>query len=156
MVRREVLAYMAFHTTVYLSPFLQGKEDLWGNAMFMLTKTQRPQPVPKWRLCLRLIDRLLPGPLVVALEVADASTPYFADIMALQAEVMVEEVRSAFIDEVTKIERLESWTKHMLTVKIQEEIPWKKKSPFEYFLNISAFVAKDWASPMRHPLIEQR
>ncbi|KAL1480423.1 hypothetical protein MTO96_051043 [Rhipicephalus appendiculatus] len=80
------------------------------------------------------------------------------------------------------IERLESWTKHMLTVKaqsigvhtffmaqyainvfvnntmaqIEEEIPWNKKSPFEYFLNVSAFVAKDWASPMRHPLIEQR
>ncbi|KAL1467220.1 hypothetical protein MTO96_042321, partial [Rhipicephalus appendiculatus] len=39
---------------------------------------------------------------------------------------------------------------------IEEEIPWNKKSPFEYFLNVSAFVAKDWASPMRHPLIEQR
>ncbi|KAH8008600.1 hypothetical protein HPB51_000009 [Rhipicephalus microplus] len=152
MARREVLAYMAFHTTVYLAPFLQGKEDLWGFAMFMLTKTQRPQPVPKWRLCLRL------------------------------AEVMIEEVRSSFIEEVMAIERLESWTKHMLTVKaqsirvhtffmaqyainvfvnntmaqIEEEIPWKKDSPFEYFLNVSAFMAKDWASPIRHPLIEQR
>ncbi|XP_075739737.1 membrane metallo-endopeptidase-like 1 [Rhipicephalus microplus] len=176
---REVLAYMAFHTTVYLAPFLQGKEDLWGFAMFMLTKTQRPQPVPKWRLCLRLVCRLLPGPLVVAIELVDASTPFFADIMA---EVMIEEVRSSFIEEVMAIERLESWTKHMLTVKaqsirvhtffmaqyainvfvnntmaqIQEEIPWKKESPFEYFLNVSAFMAKDWASPIRHPLIEQR
>ncbi|XP_075739611.1 uncharacterized protein LOC142785089 isoform X2 [Rhipicephalus microplus] len=150
---REVLAYMAFHTTVYLAPFLQGKEDLWGFAMFMLTKTQRPQPVPKWRLCLRLVDRLLPGPLLVAIELVDASTPFFADIMA---EVMIEEVRSSFIEEVMAIERLESWTKHMLTVKIQEEIPWKKESPFEYFLNVSAFMVKDWASPIRHPLIEQR
>ncbi|KAL3212215.1 hypothetical protein MRX96_036072 [Rhipicephalus microplus] len=40
--------------------------------------------------------------------------------------------------------------------QIEEEIPWKKESPFEYFLNVSAFMAKDWASPIRHPLIEQR
>ncbi|KAL3221966.1 hypothetical protein MRX96_050141 [Rhipicephalus microplus] len=154
--------------------------------------------MPKWRLCLRLVDRLLPGPLLVAIELVDASTPFFADIMARitehlvlrqllsqtkrKAEVMIEEVRSSFIEEVMAIERLESWTKHMLTVKaqsirvhtffmaqyainvfvnntmaqIQEEIPWKKESPFEYFLNVSAFMAKDWASPIRHPLIEQR
>ncbi|XP_075739678.1 uncharacterized protein LOC142785124 [Rhipicephalus microplus] len=86
---REVLAYMAFHTTVYLAPFLQGKEDLWGFAMFMLTKTQRLQPVPKWRLCLRLVDRLLPGPLVVAIELVDAGTPFFADIMARITEHLV-------------------------------------------------------------------
>ncbi|KAL3241976.1 hypothetical protein MRX96_047834 [Rhipicephalus microplus] len=34
-----------------------------------------------------------------------------------KAEVMIEEVRSSFIEEVMAIERLESWTKHMLTVK---------------------------------------
>ncbi|XP_075739681.1 uncharacterized protein LOC142785125 isoform X3 [Rhipicephalus microplus] len=32
---------------------------------------------------------------------------------------MIEEVRSSFIEEVMAIERLESWTKHMLTVKAQ-------------------------------------
>ncbi|KAL3203960.1 hypothetical protein MRX96_041586, partial [Rhipicephalus microplus] len=95
--------------------------------------------------------------------------------MFIPAEVMIEEVRSSFIEEIMAIERLESWTKHMLTVKaqsirvhtffmaqyainvfvnntmaqIQEEIPWKKESPFEYFLNVSAFMAKDWASPIR-------
>ncbi|XP_054932305.2 uncharacterized protein [Dermacentor andersoni] len=78
----DVLAYMAFHTTVYLSPYLKGKEDLWGHAMFMLTGSQRPQPVPKWRLCLRLVDKLLPGPLVVAFEMADSSKPFFADLVA--------------------------------------------------------------------------
>ncbi|KAH7981064.1 hypothetical protein HPB49_021261 [Dermacentor silvarum] len=78
----DVLAYMAFHTTVYLSPYLKGKEELWGHTMFMLTGSQRPQPVPKWRLCLRLIDKLLPGPLVVAFETADRSKPFFADLVA--------------------------------------------------------------------------
>ncbi|XP_050043126.3 uncharacterized protein [Dermacentor andersoni] len=94
---------------------------------------------------------------------------------------MVEEVRSAFIDEIIEIERLENWTKHILTLKaqsigvhtfftaessinvfvndaareMQQQIAWKN-NPFEYFLAVSAFVAKDWANPMRHPLIEQR
>ncbi|XP_077512089.1 neprilysin-1-like [Amblyomma americanum] len=171
-------AYLAFHTTIYLSPFFENKDYLWDVSMFTLTGRNHPTPVPKWRLCLRLVDRVLPGFMIVALEKNDTTTPEFVELMA---DVMAEEVRSSFIDEVMALQHLDNWTRYVLTkkaqsvvvhslfparfaasvivksliLKINTEIHWSKNS-LQHFLQISAFMAKDWTGSLRHPLVDRR
>lgn len=79
--RADVYAYMAFHTTVYLSPFLEGKDEFWEPAMFLITRRKRSRAVTKSRLCLRLADRLLPSLTMVAIEGAATITPLFSELM---------------------------------------------------------------------------
>ncbi|XP_049517419.1 neprilysin-3 [Dermacentor silvarum] len=94
---------------------------------------------------------------------------------------MAEEIRSAFIDEVMAIERVDNWTRHILTqkaqsvvvlsffparytanvlvnmmsTKINKAVEWKNKS-MDYFLQVSAFMAPSWTAPMHHPLVDRR
>ncbi|XP_077512853.1 EEF1AKMT4-ECE2 readthrough transcript protein-like [Amblyomma americanum] len=176
----DAMAYVAFHTAVYLSPFLEEKEDFWEPAMVLVTRRTRPHPVPKWRLCLRLLDRLLPGMMIVTFQKDDTITPLFSDLMA-RADVIADEVRYGFVDDVEELDRVENYTRFVLTLKadkiglhsfftaensinvfvngtsraIQANVPWNN-NPIEYFLGVSAYMAALWANGMRHPLAERR
>ncbi|XP_077552776.1 neprilysin-2-like [Haemaphysalis longicornis] len=174
----DVYAYMAFHTTVYLSPFLEDKDAFWEPAMFLITRRKRSRAVTKSRLCLRLAEKVLPSLTMVAIERAATVTPLFSELMA---DVIAEEVRSAFIDQVMDITRVDMWTKHVLVRRAQSlglhsfyparysmnllvrtkakeigaKVQWKN-NPLEYFLGVSEIMAADWASKKRHLLVKRR
>ncbi|XP_077553416.1 uncharacterized protein LOC144168274 [Haemaphysalis longicornis] len=171
----NVYAYMAFHTAIYLSPFLKDKEYFWDTAMLLITRRKRSSPVPKERLCLRLVDKVLPSLMMAAIEMTISSNPLSSQVMA---DVIAEEVRSAFIDQVTFIQRVDPWTRHILIRRAQNvgvrsfysppcstnrlvlDLARTIKSeigftnPLEYFMSVSQFMGFEWATPGRHVLVQ--
>ncbi|KAH9371539.1 hypothetical protein HPB48_002397 [Haemaphysalis longicornis] len=123
---------MAFHTTVYLSPFLEDKDAFWEPAMFLITRRKRSRAVTKSRLCLRLAEKVLPSLTMVAIERAATVTPLFSELMA---DVIAEEVRSAFIDQVMDITRVDMWTKHVL-VRRAQSLGLHSFYPARYSMNL--------------------
>ncbi|XP_054931908.1 endothelin-converting enzyme 1-like [Dermacentor andersoni] len=157
--------YMGLHLTVYVSPFLEDGQSFVEASSFLLSgRTGSP---PKWRLCVRLVDRILPTLLIVSFEQYMNRSDTFSELMAY---IMAEELRSAFIDEFSHIERFDNWTKYIvseqleqvrmlflfparfsansllpdLVNKIETEVPAMNQS-LQYFLKLSALVASKWA-----------
>ncbi|CAN8020294.1 unnamed protein product, partial [Ixodes persulcatus] len=76
--------YLGFQATVYLSPFLRDKQSFWASALYSLSG-QRQRDPPKWRLCLHLVDRLLPGLLMESIRMTQNETTGFREFMACTA-----------------------------------------------------------------------
>ncbi|XP_070388497.1 platelet binding protein GspB-like isoform X2 [Dermacentor albipictus] len=194
----HVYRYVGFHATAYLSPFLQSKEALWELALYAAAR-QMPRrklamgrvldkatleavvsrgPPSKWRLCLHVVDRLLPGILVVAFARATNDTAIFMELMA---DVIAEEVRSTFIDQVGSVTYLDNWTRQIFRWKAratnmyslsplrqffhQAVIDYAKQmqtklqnvnSSLDIFLKASAFVGSAWRDPKQSILEGQR
>nr|XP_054932438.1 neprilysin-1-like [Dermacentor andersoni] len=199
----HVYRYVGFHATAYLSPFLQSKEALWELALYAAArqmprrKMKSPQqatgrvldeatleavvgrvPPRKWRLCLHIVDRLLPGILVVAFARATNDTAIFMELMA---DVIAEELRSTFIDQVGRMTYFDNWTRQMFRWKArsinlyslfplrqffhQTVIDYAKQmqtklqnvnSSLDIFLKASAFVGSAWSDPKQNILEDQR
>ncbi|XP_077512856.1 uncharacterized protein LOC144124059 [Amblyomma americanum] len=197
----HVYQYVGFHVAVFLSPFLDAKEALWELALFAAAaqKTRRrlqpptlgrvfdeeaavgavvSPPPPKWRVCLRLIDRLLPSLLIVAYAKAINHTALFQELMA---DVISEEIRSTFIDHVVKIGYFDSWTRHIFkgkakTVNLYSMFPLRQSfhdgviryankvqshllgttRPLDVFLKLGAFVGARWKEPKEYVVPETR
>ncbi|XP_077512132.1 endothelin-converting enzyme 2-like [Amblyomma americanum] len=174
----HVYLYLAFHLTVYLSPFLEEGQRFWGTAAYFLTGHNRRGPVPKWRLCVRLVDHVLPSLLIMSFEKHMNNTLGFSELMAY---VLAEEVRSSFLDEFSHLEPVDSWTKHIISQKIEDvrilslfparyaanslvtalvrkiqaEVPMMSQ-PLDYFLNISSFLGSMRTDPRWQFLVEGR
>ncbi|KAH7966573.1 hypothetical protein HPB49_017848 [Dermacentor silvarum] len=133
--------YLGLHVTVYVSPFLEDGQSFMEASYFLLSgRTRSP---PKWRLCVRLVDRILPSLLIVSFEQYMNRSDTFSELMAY---IMAEELRSAFIDEFSHLQRLDNWTKYIISEQIETEVPAMNQS-LQYFLKLSALVASKWADP---------
>ncbi|KAH7965661.1 hypothetical protein HPB49_009506 [Dermacentor silvarum] len=199
----HVYRYVGFHATAYLSPFLLSKEALWELSLFAAAR-QMPRrklksseqamgrvvddatldavvgrvPPRKWRLCLHIVDRLLPGMLVVAYARATNDTALFMELMA---DVIAEEVRSTFIDQVGRMAYFDNWTRlvfwgkarttnlyslfplrqffHEAVLDYAKQVQTKLQnvnSSLDIFLKASAFVGSMWSGPKHSILEEQR
>ncbi|KAH6937967.1 hypothetical protein HPB50_005639 [Hyalomma asiaticum] len=137
--RDALFRYVALHLTVYMSPFLEDGQPFVEASSFLLSGRTRSQP--KWRLCVRLVDMVLPSLLNMAFEQYMSSSNTFSELMAY---IMAEELRSAFIDEFSHLQRLDNWTMFIVSEKIEAEVPPTNNS-FQYFLKLSAVVASKWA-----------
>ncbi|XP_049518673.1 uncharacterized protein LOC119440032 [Dermacentor silvarum] len=74
--------YLGLHVTVYVSPFLEDGQSFMEASYFLLSgRTRSP---PKWRLCVRLVDRILPSLLIVSFEQYMNRSDTFSELMLLQ------------------------------------------------------------------------
>ncbi|KAK8784882.1 hypothetical protein V5799_008752 [Amblyomma americanum] len=119
---------------------LQEGQRFWGTAAYFLTGHNRRVPVPKWRLCVRLVDHVLPSLLIMSFEKHMNNTLGFSELMAY---VLAEEVRSSFLDEFSHLEPVDSWTKHIISQKI-EDVRILSLFPARYAANslVTALVRK--------------
>ncbi|KAL1446656.1 hypothetical protein MTO96_028772, partial [Rhipicephalus appendiculatus] len=193
--------YVGFHVTAYLSPYLQSMEAFWEMALFATARRVPRRKMPrepigrmvddvtldtavghwppeKWRLCLHVVDRLLPGVLVVAFARDANDTTFFAELMA---DVIAEEVRSSFIDQMGRMTYFDEWTKRVFTTKAkttnlysmfplrqffhESVLQYAKQvqakvqnvnSSLDLFLKASAFVGSTWSNPKQDIVHENR
>ncbi|XP_049269988.1 uncharacterized protein LOC119386770 [Rhipicephalus sanguineus] len=191
----HVYRYIGFHATAYLSPYLESMEAFWEMALFatarrvprrkmprerigrmvdeaMLDAAVGHSPPEKWRLCLHVVDRLLPGVLVVAFARYANDTTFFTELMA---DVIAEEVRSSFIDQVGRMTHFDEWTRRIFQIKARttnlysmfplpqffqefvlkyaKQLQTKVQnvnSSLDIFLKASAFVGSTWNYPKQH------
>ncbi|XP_077553272.1 endothelin-converting enzyme homolog [Haemaphysalis longicornis] len=167
-----VFRYIGFHATVYLSPFLKGKEAFWEMALYATAALKPFRGVgtvagpPKWRLCLRLIDRLLPSLLIVAFERGFHNSSVFRE---LTADIVLEDLRRMLSDRVANMKSFDSWAVNIFRVKAKNinlhttfpshlsYHPYATKyaaqvkgalegatTPIDTIINLSAFVASHW------------
>ncbi|KAH7963665.1 hypothetical protein HPB52_022333 [Rhipicephalus sanguineus] len=109
----HVYRYIGFHATAYLSPYLESMEAFWEMALFatarrvprrkmprerigrmvdeaMLDAAVGHSPPEKWRLCLHVVDRLLPGVLVVAFARYANDTTFFTELMDFEQRLFAK------------------------------------------------------------------
>ncbi|KAL3224218.1 hypothetical protein MRX96_026660 [Rhipicephalus microplus] len=136
----HVYRYVGFHATAYLSPYLDSMEAFWEMALFATARRVPRRKMPrerigrmvdelsldnavghwppeKWRICLHIIDRLLPGVLVVAFSRNANDTTFFTELMA---DVIAEEVRSTFIDHVGRMAHFDNWTRRVFKTEVAD------------------------------------
>ncbi|KAL1482048.1 hypothetical protein MTO96_015133, partial [Rhipicephalus appendiculatus] len=147
---QSLFYYLGLHMTVYLSPFLEDGQPYEEATSFLLSGRSRSQP--KWRICVRLVNMILPGFLMLAFEHYMNSSNTFSELMAY---IMAEESRNAFIDEFSHLQRLDNWTKFIISEKIEAQVPETNQS-FQYFLKLSAFVASKWTDTTWHIVSDGR
>ncbi|KAL3210710.1 hypothetical protein MRX96_008655 [Rhipicephalus microplus] len=167
---QSLFYYLGLHVTVYLSPFLINGQPFEEASSFLLSGRSRSQP--KWRICVRLVDMIMPGLLMLAFEPYMNTSNIFSELMAY---IMAEESRADFVDEFSHLQHFDNWTKFVISEKleqvqmlflfpgrysadstitwlvnmIEEQVSEMNKS-FEYFLKLSAIVASKWANTTWH------
>ncbi|XP_075743551.1 uncharacterized protein LOC119177770 isoform X2 [Rhipicephalus microplus] len=197
----HVYRYVGFHATAYLSPYLDSMEAFWEMALFATARRVPRRKMPrerigrmvdelsldnavghwppeKWRICLHVIDRLLPGVLVVAFSRNANDTTFFTELMA---DVIAEEVRSTFIDHVGRMAHFDNWTRRVFKTKAKTTnlysmfplrqffhasiLEYAKKvqakvqnanTSLDIFLKASAFVGSTWSDPKQDIMHENR
>ncbi|XP_064458198.1 serine-rich adhesin for platelets-like [Ornithodoros turicata] len=171
-----VYHYVGFHMMVFMAPFL-GLDTLLDRTLFALTGRPWGAP-PKWRVCLHLANKLLPSLLMTSYQKHLENATHFKEIWV---DVMAEQVRSAFLDQVPKAGFLDEWTKNIVAFKLKNAhlysfVPLRlsttdeatsysaalntavpfKNAPLEYFKGISKYVAMDWSRSDRRRFYHQR
>lgn len=76
----KVYRYLGFRTMVYLSPYLGNKNSFWPLALYALAGRSQRNP-PRWRVCLHLVNKLLPSLLVATFQTVLEKAPNFQGIM---------------------------------------------------------------------------
>ncbi|KAK8761038.1 hypothetical protein V5799_027696 [Amblyomma americanum] len=164
----HVYRYVGFHVAVFLSPFLDAKEALWELALFAAAaqKTRRrlqpptlgrvfdeeaavgavvSPPPPKWRVCLRLIDRLLPSLLIVAYAKAINHTALFQELMSCLT-ASPEAARPGIISATADA---------FVYFQVQSHLLGTTR-PLDVFLKLGAFVGARWKEPKEYVVPETR
>ncbi|CAN8031318.1 unnamed protein product, partial [Ixodes persulcatus] len=112
--RIQLHQYMVVLSLLHLSPFLRVVEPV-GLFLSSLTGLPISPDLPnRETLCLHLAERTLPNLLQMAYERIFKSSNLFDELMG---DVMVEEVKNAFLEHIQSLNLMDAWTKVVAKIK---------------------------------------
>ncbi|XP_064457070.1 neprilysin-21-like isoform X2 [Ornithodoros turicata] len=129
--------YMGFHIMVHLAPFL-GIDELLPTSLFALSGKMWRNP-PKWRVCLHLLNHVLPVLVTKAYEAPFQNATGFDE---LTGSMLADQIHSVFMEMLPNDWLVDTSTRKRIAAAVPPE-----HNRLEYFLDMCQYTAGYWKTP---------
>ncbi|XP_064458185.1 endothelin-converting enzyme 1-like isoform X2 [Ornithodoros turicata] len=106
--------YVGLHMMVAMAAFV-GADDLLDLSL-MVSTGKTWNSFPKWRVCLHLVNKLLPILTAMTYEVPFRNATHFDKLMG---DIMAEDVRSVFLEHLPSAWFLDAWSRNAIQMKLK-------------------------------------